>query len=199
MAEFKVDETREMVDADRMLELLADLSPGTETVSLIGKSYGRDASERLADAFRDHAIHESVKVLNIADVIAGRPEAEAHASLSLISDAFESAPLLEHIDLSDNALGSKGIHASEKLIKGKKTLRYIYARNNGLNHEAMKLLTEMIVGDEKTTNLKVCRAIANDERVRFRNRDEAKGRACNGMKGRKEKLGTDLIYTYHAG
>ena len=46
----------------------------------------------------------------MSDVIAGRPESEAIAALQILSKALGTLKL-QRLDLSDNALGEKGLRA----------------------------------------------------------------------------------------
>lgn len=52
-------------------------------------------------------------------MIAGRPEAEALAALRIVCEALADAPALQKLDLSDNALGEKGIRACAAAITNK--------------------------------------------------------------------------------
>lgn len=53
----------------------------------------------------------SLTDVDLSDVIAGRPEDEALEALRLISGALAQCPL-RLLDLSDNALGEKGVRAA---------------------------------------------------------------------------------------
>jgi Ran GTPase-activating protein (RanGAP) involved in mRNA processing and transport len=52
-----------------------------------------------------------------ADDPAGRPEDEALDVLRIISRALASCPALQSLNLSDNALGEKGVRACAELLQ----------------------------------------------------------------------------------
>jgi Ran GTPase-activating protein 1 len=60
--------------------------------------------------------------VDIADIIAGRPEEEALEVLRTICSAFASVKNLTSIDVSDNALGAKGLDACAALLEGQSQL-----------------------------------------------------------------------------
>jgi Ran GTPase-activating protein (RanGAP) involved in mRNA processing and transport len=62
-------------------------------------------------------ISDNIKVADISDMIAGRPEEEALQSFSHICKSLEGQNLTE-LDISDNALGEKGVNACKKLLMG---------------------------------------------------------------------------------
>mmetsp|Transcript_5551 Transcript_5551/g.16556 ORF Transcript_5551/g.16556 Transcript_5551/m.16556 type:complete len:392 (-) Transcript_5551:189-1364(-) len=154
MTKFEVDNEREMVDAKRAAELLKQLDNGVRHISLSGKSYGVDAAEAMRDSLKDKNVQETLATLNLADAIAGRPEAEALRALETLCEAFSDAVTLTSIDLSDNALGSKGVSASKKLLSGKPELEHLFFRNNGLNADAVRLIGEIVRGGREELSLK---------------------------------------------
>ena len=72
------------------------------------KSFGIEAAEVAARAIENVA--DSLTHADISDIIAGRPEKEVLGALQLISQSLSKAKL-KALDLSDNALGQKGIIA----------------------------------------------------------------------------------------
>lgn len=94
-----------------MAELLAthtvEQPEAVESVQLGNKSFSVEAAALLAATL---STFPSVVHANLADVIAGRPEDEALQVLQHICDALRGR-VLQTLDLSDNALGAKGIHA----------------------------------------------------------------------------------------
>ena len=72
------------------------------------KSFGIEAAEVAARAIENVA--NSLTHADISDIIAGRPEKEVLGALQIISQALSKAKL-KSLDLSDNALGQKGIIA----------------------------------------------------------------------------------------
>ena len=72
------------------------------------KSFGIEAAEVAAKAIENVA--KSLTHADISDIIAGRPEKEVLGALQIISQSLAKAKL-KVLDLSDNALGQKGIIA----------------------------------------------------------------------------------------
>ncbi|KFM28037.1 RAN GTPase-activating protein 1 [Auxenochlorella protothecoides] len=115
--------TREFLTAEGAEEALAPMLTGTEPITRVRllldkaserikfstKSFGADASAVAARAIA--RVAETLTHADMADIIAGRPEEEALRSLRTIAEALSRAPLVE-LDLSDNALGEKGIRAA---------------------------------------------------------------------------------------
>lgn len=104
------------------------------------KSITADAAVVFGD-FLDR-FGETVSVADISDIIAGRPEEEALESLRIITTHMTRFPLIE-INLSDNALGAKGVEACRGLLS-KKTLQSLYLCNNGLSKEASELVAAIL-------------------------------------------------------
>jgi len=138
---------RELVnDADRVSAILAPLlaldAAKVTQVKLSNKSYSADAAELMAEALNTLT---AVDHVDIADVIAGRPEAEALIVLSRLSAAFEArAADLTYIDVSDNALGQKGLDALLPLLRSRK-LRTLNVCNNGMSADAANQLADLVV------------------------------------------------------
>ena len=72
------------------------------------KSFGIEAATVAARAIENVA--SSLTHADISDIIAGRPEKEVLGALQIISQSLAKAKL-KALDLSDNALGQKGIIA----------------------------------------------------------------------------------------
>jgi Ran GTPase-activating protein (RanGAP) involved in mRNA processing and transport len=109
------------------------------------KSYTADAAQALADQLLSKC--PAVTDLNMADVIAGRMEAEGLVILSTFSEACsKSMPSLTSLDLSDNAMGLKGISACAPLFTASKnTLTSLSMCNDGLSHQSMKEVADILV------------------------------------------------------
>ena len=60
------------------------------------------------------ALGSQLKEVDLSDVLAGRPETEALEALSTLCAALTEANgvALQALDLSDNALGEKGVRAA---------------------------------------------------------------------------------------
>ncbi|MEW5318498.1 MAG: hypothetical protein WDW38_009714 [Sanguina aurantia] len=100
--------------ATEALQLM--LAPGSaiSQVRLSTKSFGREAAAVAAQAISNvlHCLTDA----DISDVIAGRPEEEALDVLRILSKALAACPLLKSLNLSDNALGEKGIRACAEVL-----------------------------------------------------------------------------------
>lgn len=148
------DNGREMVDENRIQELLLttlrnnEESPSTPpTTPIIGcklsnKSFSFSAAEILANKLKEFP--DIIKV-DISDIIAGRHEDEALKVLEVLCNAFNGHNLVE-VNVSDNALGRKGVIACQNILQGK-NLQKLYFCNNGLSAEASELITEILLNN----------------------------------------------------
>ena len=133
---------REMLTPDRATALLSPYENQTvPKLRLSTKSFGLGAAqvaERVLRSLR------GVREADLSDIIAGRPEEEALKVLVLVCGALSHCEL-EVLDLSDNALGEKGVRALSAALSGwAPRLREIRFRNNGLSALSMKLLCEAL-------------------------------------------------------
>ena len=91
---------REVVDAGKATELFSPLiatKDAVTTLRLSNKSYTLDAAKVIADVFRKAeagGVFRSLETVDIADIIAGRPEDEALAVLSTITEPLASFKVL---------------------------------------------------------------------------------------------------------
>ena len=77
------------------------------------KSFGEDAAHVAARAIQNCAA--TLREADASDIIAGRPEKEALSALQIISEGLAKAGLTR-LDLSDNALGEKGVLACQAAL-----------------------------------------------------------------------------------
>ena len=84
-------------------------------IRLSNKSFSVDAAEVIAQHLRQFS---KVIVADLSDIIAGRPEEEALKTLKIVCDSLAAVNLVE-LNLSDNALGSKGIYACMTVLTKK--------------------------------------------------------------------------------
>lgn len=164
---------REVVDeakAEAMIEgwtaqLLAyqaanpDASVLCDEIVLTNKSYTSPAA-RLIAAFLTSTetftpcIAAGIKIANLADIIASRMEEEGLEVLKTLSDAFQTSQLVE-VDLSDNAMGSKGVVACEMVLGGKAvagSLQKLSLCNNGLSEFTMEEVAQMLTDQGSGNN-----------------------------------------------
>lgn len=90
-------------------------------IKLSTKSFGIEAAEVAARAIENVA--ESLTHADISDIIAGRPEKEVLGALQIISRSLAKAKL-KALDLSDNALGQKGISACTQAFAQQVCVRF---------------------------------------------------------------------------
>lgn len=90
-------------------------------------------------------IAKDVKYAAFADIIAGLMTDEGLAVTEGVAKIFEKSPLVD-IDLSDNAMGPRGLSRVESMIVNA-PLRRLYLGNCGLSCESMILLREWVTAD----------------------------------------------------
>ncbi len=84
-------------------------------IRLSNKSFDNGAAQVLATYFGSLT---AVRIADISDIIAGRPEDEALRTLKIICSSLKKFPLVE-INVSDNAFGGKGVEACRDVLVGK--------------------------------------------------------------------------------
>ena len=104
-------------------------------IKLSTKSFGaKDESAATAARALEAQKHSLVDV-DLSDVIAGRDEKEALAALQILSKALGNLNL-QRLDLSDNALGEKGLRACSESFSNqvKRLLKLASYKQQKLNH-----------------------------------------------------------------
>jgi Ran GTPase-activating protein 1 len=87
----------------------------------------------------------------IADIIAGRPEAEGLAVYRSLGAALR-LHALEELDFSDNAVGTKGVEACRDfLTAAQPTLQRIFYCNCGISAEAARSIADVLCANTPTT------------------------------------------------
>ncbi|KAG6668336.1 hypothetical protein CIPAW_01G162900 [Carya illinoinensis] len=92
----------------------------------------------------------------------GRPEAEALEVMTIFSAALEGS-ILKSLNLSDNALGEKGVRAFGALLKSQTCLEELYLMNDGISEEAARAVCELIPSTEKLRVLQFHNNMTGDE------------------------------------
>jgi Ran GTPase-activating protein (RanGAP) involved in mRNA processing and transport len=149
--ELDLSGAREFLTRDTAEELLAPmLAEGAKIrrIKFSTKSFGIEAAQVAAKAIRNVA--STLKEADLSDIIAGRPEDEALGALRIISEALGTAEL-HVLNLSDNALGEKGIRACLEAYKNQAALEAIAFQNVGASVHGCAALAETLL---KTTALK---------------------------------------------
>lgn len=137
--------------------LFADLGRVSYTsVALGGCSIGDGGAAVVAQLLSVLAKKWSLRTLSLADVVATLPEDEAVRTLSTLSTAAaEAKTTLLSLDLSYNALGSKGVCACAPLLEAlAPTLAHLYLKRAGLGPDAMRLLRTFLISGQATTRLR---------------------------------------------
>ncbi|TMW60553.1 hypothetical protein Poli38472_000595 [Pythium oligandrum] len=158
---------RELVTAERAQELLrgyesvlaAASAPSYTHITLRNKSYTLEAAQVIAAFFETlyaRGAFAELTSVDFADMIAGRPEDEALQVLSTLCDALKEIKTLTRIDLSDNALGEKGVRACFGLLLRQENLQHVYFCNNGISAAAAAVIADEVLlfrGEDAPTKL----------------------------------------------
>lgn len=86
----------------------------------------------------------SLEAANLADIIAGRPEAEGLAVFRVLGAALGRKRLRE-LDLSDNAVGPKGVEACREMLSLQEELEVLSFNNCGISAEAMRSIADILL------------------------------------------------------
>ena len=143
LVDLSVDGKRESLTAQRARALFADQpQSGATQLRLSTKSFGREAARVAEEFIQGHAA--TISVADFSDIIASRPTDEALDVLQIVCGALARSPVA-HLDLSDNALGERGVRTLEPLLASLAAqLESLSFRNNGLSELAMRLLAEAL-------------------------------------------------------
>lgn len=154
---------RAFIEAEEAEELLRPLKePGNSytKVCFSNRSFGLGAA-RVAEPILA-SLKDQLKVVDLSDFIAGRPEAEALEVMNVFSAALEGS-VLKSLDLSNNALGEKGVRAFGALLKSQKSLEELYLMNDGISEEAARAVCELVPSTEKLRVLHFHNNMTGDE------------------------------------
>ncbi|KAM5569324.1 RAN GTPase-activating protein 2 [Rosa sericea] len=141
--------TRAFIEAEEAEELLRPLTePGNAYTKICfsNRSFGLGAA-RVAEPILV-SLKNQLKEVDLSDFIAGRPEAEALEVIKIFAAALEGSAL-RFLDLSNNALGEKGVRAFGALLKSQSCLEELYLMNDGISEEAAQAVHELIPSTEK--------------------------------------------------
>lgn len=139
--------------AHELVQMYADAEAQTHPpvfthITLRNKSYTLEAARVIAAFFsRLEALgaFEKLTSVDFADMIAGRPEEEALQVLATLCDALSAIKTLTRIDLSDNALGEKGVRACFGLLQNQAQLQHIFFCNNGISAAAADVIAHEVL------------------------------------------------------
>ncbi|XP_047070492.1 RAN GTPase-activating protein 2-like [Lolium rigidum] len=155
--------TRAFIEADEAKELLSPLTkPGNsyKRICFSNRSFGIGAANVAGPILE--SIKNQLTEVDISDFVAGRPEDEALDVMRIFSKALQGS-VLRYLNISDNALGEKGVRAFEELLKSQYSLEELYAMNDGISEEAAKALSDLIPSTEKLKVLHFHNNMTGDE------------------------------------
>ena len=159
-ARSRVEEDEAMIIAKRFEDEIAVNAnakakagtPVTTILDLSCRSWPRRSLEKLRPVLSQ--VSSTVAVLKIDDIIASLPTDEGLDSLKYFADVFATSDVVE-IDLSDNALGSRGDQVLLPLFK-LPTLKKLAIDNCGMSKEVTQSLLTSIC-DKPLTHLRLGR------------------------------------------
>ncbi|KAL1367866.1 hypothetical protein HN51_021977 [Arachis hypogaea] len=153
---------RAFIDAEEATELLEPLrAPNSYTkICFSNRSFGLEAAQVAEPILL--SIKNQLKEVDLSDFIAGRPEAEALEVMTIFSSALEGC-VLRYLNLSNNAMGEKGVRAFRSLLKSQNNLEELYLMNDGISEEAAKAVSELIPSTEKLKVLHFHNNMTGDE------------------------------------
>ncbi|XP_004497852.1 uncharacterized protein [Cicer arietinum] len=154
---------RAFVEVEEAHELLSPLKePGNSFTKICfsNRSFGLGAAKVARPILT--SLKDQLKEVDLSDFIAGRPEEEALDVMRIFSSALEGS-VLKYLNLSDNALGEKGVRAFGALLKSQACLEELYLMNDGISEEAAQAVGELIPSTEKLKVLHFHNNMTGDE------------------------------------
>ncbi|KAH1108460.1 hypothetical protein J1N35_012228 [Gossypium stocksii] len=154
---------RAFIEAEEAKELLRPLGePGNSYTKICfsNKSFGLDAANVAAPILS--TIKDQWTEVDLSDFIAGRPESEVLDVMNIFSSVLEGCHL-RYLNLSNNALGEKGVRAFGALLKSQNSLQELYLMNDGISEEAARAVSELIPSTEKLKVLHFHNNMTGDE------------------------------------
>lgn len=146
--------------AEELLRPLAEEGNGYTKICFSNKSFGLDAA-RVAERILME-VQSNLTDVDLSDFIAGRGEDEALQVMAIFSSVLQGC-VLRTLNLSDNALGEKGVRAFGSLLKSQKTLEELYFMNNGISVEAARAICELLPSVERLRVLHFHNNMTGDE------------------------------------
>ncbi|XP_045787479.1 RAN GTPase-activating protein 2 [Trifolium pratense] len=154
---------RAFIEAEEAHELLSPLKePGNSFTKICfsNRSFGEGAA-KVAEPILI-SLKDQLKEVDLSDFVAGRKEAEALDVMRIFSAALEGT-VLKYLNLSDNALGEKGVRAFGTLLKSQSCLEELYLMNDGISEDAAQAVSEFIPSTEKLKVLHFHNNMTGDE------------------------------------
>ncbi|XP_051127877.1 RAN GTPase-activating protein 2 [Andrographis paniculata] len=154
---------RAFIEEDEARTLLAPLkAPGNSYTKICfsNRSFGLGAANVAGPILA--SIKAQLKEVDLSDFVAGRPEVEALEVMNIFSEALEGSKL-KYLNISDNALGEKGVRAFGKLLKSQPGLEELYLMNDGISKEAARAVRELVPSTDKLRVLHFHNNMTGDE------------------------------------
>lgn len=150
----------EAEEAEELLRPLVETGNSYTKICFSNRSFGVDAAH-VAEPILV-SLKGQLTDVDLSDFIAGRPEAEALEVMTIFSLALEGC-VLKSLNLSNNALGEKGVRAFGALLKSQNSLEELYLMNNGISEEAARAVCELISSTDKLRVLHFHNNMTGDE------------------------------------
>ncbi|GMI73996.1 RAN GTPase activating protein 1, RAN GTPASE-ACTIVATING PROTEIN 1 [Hibiscus trionum] len=157
------DHGRSFIDAVEAEELLKPLGePGNSYTKICFSniSFGLDAANVAASILS--SVKDRLTEVDLSGFIARRPESEALEVMNIFSSVLEGCHL-RYLNLSNNALGEKGVRAFGVLLKSQNSLEELYLMNDDISEEAARAVSELIPSTEKLKVLHFHNNMTGDE------------------------------------
>ncbi|KAJ9543305.1 hypothetical protein OSB04_023012 [Centaurea solstitialis] len=154
---------RAFIEEEEAKELLKPLThPGNKysKICFSNRSFGLDAAHVAAPILS--SLKGQLTEVDLSDFIAGRSEADALEVMTLFSAALSGSEL-RCLNLSNNALGEKGVRAFSQLLSSQHNLEELYLMNDGISEEAAKAVCELIPSTKKLKILHFHNNMTGDE------------------------------------
>ncbi|KAF5736842.1 RAN GTPase-activating protein 2 [Tripterygium wilfordii] len=154
---------RAFIEADEAEELMRPLKEQKNSYTKIrfsNRSFGLGAACVAEPILL--SIKDQLKEVDLSDFIAGRPETEALEVMNIFSTALEGS-ILKSLNLSNNALGEKGVRAFGALFRSQHTLEELYLMNDGISEDAARAVCDLIPSTEKLRILQFHNNMTGDE------------------------------------
>lgn len=154
---------RKVIDADeaeKLLRLLKEPGSRYTKICFSNTSFGKEAALVATPILS--SIKDQLTEVDLSDFVAGRPEEEALEVMEMFSVALEGSKL-RCLNLSNNALGEKGIRAFDALLKSQYELEELYLINDGISEEAAMAVHELIPSTDKLKVLQFHNNMTGDE------------------------------------
>ncbi|XWS31582.1 hypothetical protein CRYUN_Cryun23aG0088700 [Craigia yunnanensis] len=175
-------------EAEDLLEPLRELGNSYTRICFSNRSFGLDAANVAAPILS--SIKDQLTELDLSDFIAGRSESEALEVMHIFSSVLEGCHL-RYLNLSNNALGEKGVRAFGALLKSQNNLEEIYLMNDGISEEAARAVSELIPSTEKLKVLQFHNNMTGDEGAIAISEIVKRSHALEDFRCSSTRVGTD--------